>query len=169
MKVLVQRVSRAAVRVGDETVGAVGKGLLVFLGVERGDPPALAAWYARRLASMRLFPGPDGTAWGASVGEAGGGVLVVSQFTLAARTRKGRRPSFDPAAGPDEAIPLYRLFVATLAAEGLTVAEGRFGALMEVDLVNDGPVTFLLDGPSSLEGPASLEGDGAGRDPGGPA
>lgn len=152
MKVLVQRVSRAEVRVDGRSVGRIGRRLLVFLGVERGDPPALAQWYGRRVAAMRLFPGPGG-AWELGVREAGGAVLVVSQFTLAARTRKGRRPSFDPAAPPEEAVPLYRVFIEALAAEGVSVAEGEFRAMMEVELVNDGPVTFLLDGPGGTPDP----------------
>lgn len=147
MRVLVQRVRRAAVRVDGETVAAIGAGLLVFLGVERGDSEDLAQWYAQRLLTMRLCTGTDGALWGRSVVEAGGAVLVVSQFTLTARTRKGRRPSFDDAAGPELAVPLYRCFVDTLAAGGVRTAEGRFGAMMDVELVNDGPVTFLLDGP----------------------
>lgn len=147
MKVLIQRVARAAVRVDGVVVSEIGPGLLVFLGVERGDSAGLAEWFARRVAALRLFPGLSGVHWERSVGEAGGAVLVVSQFTLAARTRKGLRPSFDPAAPPEEAIPLYQLFVETLAAEGLQVAEGQFGAMMAVELINDGPVTFLVDGP----------------------
>lgn len=147
MKVLVQRVSRAAVRVDGAVVAEIGRGLLVFLGIERGDAADVARWYARRVAALRLFPGPSGAQWERAVGEVAGAVLVVSQFTLAARTRKGRRPSFDPAAPPEEAVPLYRLFVETLSGAGLRVAEGRFGAMMAVELVNDGPVTFLVDGP----------------------
>lgn len=148
MKVLVQRVSRAAVRVADAEVGAIGRGVLVLLGIESGDDRAHAEWYARRLAGMRLFAADDGGLWQRTLAEVGGAVLVVSQFTLAARTRKGRRPSFDDALPPQEALPLYQAFIATLRAEGLPVAEGRFGAMMAVELVNDGPVTFLLDGPS---------------------
>ncbi len=147
MKVLVQRVSRAAVRVDGAVVSEIGRGLLVFLGVERGDAPDVARWFAGRVAALRLFPGESGAHWERSAVEIGGDVLVVSQFTLAARTRKGRRPSFDRAAPPEEAIPLYRLFVETLAGAGLRVAEGQFGAMMAVELVNDGPVTFLVDGP----------------------
>lgn len=147
MKVLVQRVTRASVTVGEETVAAIGAGALVLLGVERGDGAELAGWYARKLASMRLFAGDDGL-WSRTLREVGGAVLVVSQFTLAARTRKGRRPSFDRAAPPDQAIPLCAAFVAALREEGLRVEEGRFGAEMHVELVNAGPVTFLLDGPA---------------------
>lgn len=148
VKVLVQRVSRASVAVDGQVVAAIGRGALVLLGVERGDTPALAGWYARRLASMKLFPG-DATLWARTLSEVGGAVLVVSQFTLAARTRKGRRPSFDPAAPPESAIPLCAAFVAALRGERLPVEEGRFGAMMQVELVNDGPVTFLLDGPAA--------------------
>lgn len=125
----------------------IGRGVVILLGIERGDRPEQADWYARRVAAMRLFPGPDGTEWVSGLGEVGGAALVVSQFTLAARTRKGRRPSFDPAAPPEEAVPLYRRFVETLRGEGIPVEEGRFRTMMEVELVNDGPVTFLLDGP----------------------
>jgi len=146
MKVLLQRVSRAAVRVDGVEVAAIGPGLLVFVGVERGDDPALADWYAGRIATIRMFPGGD-RPMERSVGEVGGAVLVVSQFTLAARTRKGRRPSFDPAADPSDAEALYLEVAARLRERGLRVATGRFREHMDVELVNDGPVTFLLDGP----------------------
>ncbi|MDH3285360.1 MAG: D-aminoacyl-tRNA deacylase [Acidobacteriota bacterium] len=149
MKVLVQRVCRAAVRVEGETVGSIATGVLVFIGIERGDDEELARWYARRLASFKLFPGPDGRPWTRTVGEEGGDALVVSQFTLAARTRKGRRPSFDPAAEPERAEALYETFMRELAGQGVGVVSGRFGARMTIELVADGPVTFLLDGPAS--------------------
>lgn len=149
---LLQRVTRAAVRVDGRIVAEIGPGVLVFLGVERGDTAVLAEWFARRVSALRLFPGESGVHWERTVGETGGQVLVVSQFTLAARTRKGRRPSFDPAAPPEEAVPLYQLFNRTLTSEGLTVAEGVFGAMMAVELVNDGPVTFLVDGPEVSRG-----------------
>ncbi|MFN7965140.1 MAG: D-aminoacyl-tRNA deacylase [Acidobacteriota bacterium] len=148
MKCLVQRVSRAEVRVDGQVVGAIQRGALVLLGLERGDDANRVDWYARRIAAMKLFADEQGTPWVRTLGEVDGGVLVVSQFTLAARTRKGRRPSFDDALAPAEAEPLYRRFIAGLQAERLITAEGRFGALMEVELVNDGPVTFLLDGPA---------------------
>lgn len=147
MKVLVQRVSEASVTVEGATIGRIARGVLVLLGVERGDDEALATWYARRLAALRLFPDESGL-WQRTLGDVGGAVLVVSQFTLAARTRKGRRPSFDDAAEPEMARRLYELFLAVLADEGLATERGRFGALMSVALVNDGPVTFLLEGPS---------------------
>jgi len=153
VKVLVQRVTRASVAVEGEVVAAIGTGALVLLGVERDDTPERAGCYARRLASMKLLPG-DGVLWSRTLAEVGGAVLVVSQFTLAARTRKGRRPSFDPAAPPEIAVPLCTAFVETLREGGLRVEEGRFGAMMQVELVNDGPVTFLLDGPGAVGTPA---------------
>jgi D-tyrosyl-tRNA(Tyr) deacylase len=146
MKVLLQRVSRAEVRVGGEVVSSIGRGLLVFLGVERGDSEANADWYAARTAVLRLFPS-DERPLERSVEEIGGEILVVSQFTLAARTRKGRRPSFDPAAEPALAEALYERFASSLRRRGLSVATGSFGATMQVELVNEGPVTFLLEGP----------------------
>lgn len=150
MKVLVQRVSRAEVRVAGEVVGEIGLGVLVLLGVERSDDERLARWYAGRLASMRLFPDEEGgSLWRRTLRDVGGAALVVSQFTLAARTRKGRRPSFDPAAPPEQGAALYEVFVGALEKEGLPTARGRFGSMMQVELVNEGPVTFLLDGPAS--------------------
>lgn len=147
MKVLIQRVSRARVLVDGSTVGTIGRGVLALVGVEATDDEELAAWYAQRLASMKLFP--DGEKlWQHTLADVDGAVLAVSQFTLAARTRKGRRPSFDPAAPPEQGERLYRVFVDELRRAGLETAEGRFGALMDVELVNEGPVTFLLDGPA---------------------
>lgn len=148
MKVLVQRVSRAQVLVEGEVVGSVGRGVVVLLGVERGDDEKRARWYADRLATLKLFPDPEAGLWRKTLAEVGGAALVVSQFTLAARTRKGRRPSFDPAAEPAEAERIYEIFVEQLERAGLETARGRFGAMMQVELVNDGPVTFLLDGPA---------------------
>jgi len=144
LKVLLQRVSRAEVRVERRTVAAIAHGILVFLGVEAGDTPDDAAWYAVKTAELRIFPDEEGR-MNRSVEEVRGEALVVSQFTLASSTRRGRRPSFAAAAPPDEAKPLYDAFVAGLRARGLTVAEGTFRAMMEVELVNDGPVTLLLD------------------------
>ena len=146
MKVLLQRVSRAAVRVDGEVSGSIGPGLLVLLGIEHEDDAALIDWYADKTAELRIFADGEGK-MNRSVEEIGGEVLVVSQFTLAARTRKGRRPSYTDAAVPAQAEPLYERFAARLAARGLTVATGRFGAMMDVELVNDGPVTILLEPP----------------------
>lgn len=146
MKVLLQRVARAEVRVDGSRVGAIGGGLLVFLGVEQGDTIELASWFAHKTAELRIFADAEGR-MNRSVVEAGGEVLVVSQFTLAAATRRGRRPSFSRAAQPALAEDLYRRFAARLEDRGLRVTTGVFGARMEVDLVNDGPVTILLDPP----------------------
>lgn len=144
MRAVLQRVSRAAVRVDGAVVGAIGPGLLVLLGVADGDAPEAADRLAGKIARMRIFE-RDGK-FDASVLEEGGAVLAVSQFTLLADTRKGNRPSFSGAARPEHAEPLYERFCAALRAEGLRVEQGVFGARMEVELVNDGPVTIVLDG-----------------------
>ena len=150
MKVLLQRVRRAAVRVGDETVGEIGRGLLVLLGVERGDRAEDADYLADKTAELRIF-GDEAGRMNRSLEEVGGACLVVSQFTLAGSTRRGRRPSFDRAAPPEEASALYARFVARLEQRGIPVATGTFRAMMEVELVNDGPVTLLLDPPPAQE------------------
>jgi D-tyrosyl-tRNA(Tyr) deacylase len=144
MKVLVQRVSRAAVRVGEEVVGEIGPGLLVFLGVEQGDTEVDVDYMVDKTAGLRIFRDAEGK-MNCSVLESGGAALVVSQFTLAASTRRGRRPSFVSAAEPEEAERLYELFAARLAACGVRVETGVFQAMMDVELVNDGPVTIMLD------------------------
>lgn len=146
MRAVLQRVQRAAVRVEGRTVGAIGSGLLVLVCALRGDGPGEARRLARRVATWRCFPDREGR-MNLALAEAGGALLVVSQFTLAADGRKGRRPSFDHAAPPELAEPLCAEFVRELRAQGLEVAEGRFGAAMEVELVNDGPVTFVFDEP----------------------
>jgi len=142
--VLLQRVSRAAVRVQDETVGQIGRGLLVFLGIEIGDSPLEVDYFAGKTAELRIFPDAEGR-MNRSVEEIGGGVLVVSQFTLAGATRRGRRPSFTRAAPPETARPLYGRFVDFLRERGIETATGRFQASMEVELINDGPVTIWLE------------------------
>lgn len=139
-----QRVSEAKVAVGEETVGAIGCGLLVLLGVEEGDNEQDAESLAKKTAELRLFEDAEGK-MNLSVAEITGDVLVVSQFTLAADCRKGRRPGFSRAAEPETANRLYLYFVELLKGRGLTVATGRFAAMMQVHLVNNGPVTFLLD------------------------
>lgn len=144
MKAVLQRVSRAEVRVEGRSVGTIGRGLVVLLGIERGDVPADAAHLADKTAELRIFP-DDAHHMNRSLEDVGGACLVVSQFTLAGSTRRGRRPSFDAAAPPGEAEPLYEQFVARLRARGLPVATGVFRAMMEVELVNDGPVTLLLE------------------------
>lgn len=147
MRALIQRVRSSHVEVEREVVGAIGAGLLVLLGIRRGDSPADAAYLAQKVASLRVFPGAKGR-MDRSVEEIGGEVLVVSQFTLYGECARGRRPSFDEAAPAEEALPLYRAFVDFLKERGLPVAEGRFGADMEVHLVNDGPVTLLVESPT---------------------
>ena len=144
MKALLQRVRSASVLVDGAQVGRIGAGLVVLLGVGRDDVAEDADYLAQRVAGLRLFPREDAE-FDLSVHDTGGEVLVVSQFTLMADTRKGRRPSFIDAAPPEKALPLYAYFVAALRALGLTVATGVFQAYMHVELVNDGPVTVLLE------------------------
>jgi D-tyrosyl-tRNA(Tyr) deacylase len=144
MRAVVQRVSRARVAVGDETVGRIGPGLLVLLGVANGDGEAEAERLAGKVARLRIFE-DDAGRFDHDVANAGGSVLAVSQFTLIADTRKGNRPSFSDAAAPDVAEPLYERFCTVLADAGLPVERGVFGARMAVELVNDGPVTIVLD------------------------
>jgi len=143
VKVLLQRVRRAEVRVEGRGVGSIGAGLLVFIGVERGDGPEDAEGYAAKTAELRIFGDAAGR-MNLDVRQAGGAILVVSQFTLAGSTRRGLRPSFDGAEEPGRANELYLAYVEALRERGLSVATGAFGAMMEVELVNDGPVTFLL-------------------------
>lgn len=144
MRAVVQRVSRAEVRVENAPVGAIGPGLLVLLGVGQDDDPQAAQFLAEKIVQLRIFSDPDGK-FNLSALDVGGSVLVVSQFTLFADTRRGRRPSFISAAPPDVAAPLVERFMDAVRASGLAVAGGRFGAHMQVELVNDGPVTIVLD------------------------
>jgi D-tyrosyl-tRNA(Tyr) deacylase len=146
MRAVVQRVRSARVLVGDEVVGAVGQGLLVLLGVAPTDTPAQVQWLADKVVGLRIFADADGK-MNRGVADVGGGVLVVSQFTLYGDCRKGRRPSFIGAAAPDKAEPLYEAFLNGIRALGVPVAAGRFGAMMQVELVNDGPVTLIIDAP----------------------
>jgi len=144
MRSLIQRVTRARVVIDGATVGEIGHGLLVLLGVTHGDNLAQAEWLAEKVAGLRIFADDDGK-MNRDVREAGGGVLVVSQFTLYGDCRKGRRPSFVDAAAPELAIPMYEAFINGLKALGIPTETGRFGAMMQVELVNDGPVTLLVD------------------------
>ena len=148
MKVLLQRVSRAEVRVEGVSVGRIGRGLLALVGVERGDDDDGADWHADKTAELRIFPDDDHN-MNRSLLDIGGEALVVSQFTLASDTRKGRRPSFVRAAPPDEGRRLYERFADRLRQRGIAVATGTFQATMEVELVNEGPVTILLDSPAA--------------------
>ena len=144
MRAVVQRVSEASVSVGDDVVGAIGRGAAVLLGVASNDTSDDADRLAGKLARLRIFENEDGR-FDRSLVDVDGEVLVVSQFTLIADTRKGNRPSFTDAARPEEAEPLYERFCAALRDEGIPVAQGVFGARMEVAVVNDGPVTIVLD------------------------
>jgi len=147
MRVLLQRVRKASVTVAGETVGAVGRGVLLFLGVTHGDTRADADWLAKKAAGLRIFEDEAGK-MNRSLLDVGGGALVVSQFTLYADCRKGRRPGFDLAGDPAAANELYEYFAERLKAEGVVRVEtGRFGADMLVSLENDGPATFLLSHP----------------------
>ena len=144
MKIVYQRVSRASVRVEGEVCASIGLGALLLVAVERGDDESAIAWCARKCAELRVFA--DGESkMNLSLLDTGGEVLAVSQFTLAARVRKGRRPSFDRAAEPEEAERLYELFCEELRGLGLKVETGVFAAMMEVELVNDGPVTLIIE------------------------
>ena len=145
MRTVLQRVSEAAVSIAGETVGRIGRGLLVLVGVEAGDTEADVAWLAAKVAQLRIFADETGK-MNLTVRDVGGEVLVVSQFTLHASTKKGNRPGFGRAARPEEAVPLYESFIAVLEPQvGRPVARGVFGADMQVTLVNDGPVTILID------------------------
>ncbi len=144
MRVVLQRVSRASVRVDSATVGAIGVGYCLLVGLSHADSPADVAWMAEKVAGLRLFPDRDGK-MNLGLLDVGGSVLAISQFTLYGNAAKGRRPSFVDAARPEMAEPLYEQFVAALRAQGLTVETGRFGAMMEVDICNDGPVTMILE------------------------
>lgn len=139
-----QRVRRARVEAGGETVASIGMGLLVLVGVERGDGEAQVAYLAEKIPRLRVFDDGGGR-MNLSLEETGGEVLLVSQFTLAGRLEKGRRPSFTDAAPPEQARSLYEELAARLRASGVRVQTGRFQELMQVELVNDGPVTFLLE------------------------
>ena len=149
MRVLVQRVARAEVRVreGESRVrisGTIGRGLLALVGFTEGDGEAQLQWMADKLLGLRIFPDAD-EKMNLAVAEVGGAVLVVSQFTLYGDASRGRRPSFVAAARPDIAVPLYERFVALLRENGVPVETGEFGAMMDVELVNDGPVTLWLE------------------------
>jgi D-tyrosyl-tRNA(Tyr) deacylase len=144
MRAVVQRATRARVVIDGETVGEIGPGLVVLLGVTHTDMADEATWLADKIVGLRIFNDDDGK-MNRSVADVGGGVLVVSQFTLYGDCQKGRRPGFIDAARPELAVPMYEAFVNAVKALGVPVATGRFGAMMQVELVNDGPVTLILD------------------------
>ncbi|MBX3299282.1 MAG: D-tyrosyl-tRNA(Tyr) deacylase [Acidobacteria bacterium] len=148
MRVVLQRVSSASVTVEETITGSIGQGYLVLLGVAHGDDRTTADLMLDKVLGLRLFS-DDAGKMNLSISEVGGSLLVVSQFTLLADTRRGRRPSFINAAKPDEADTLYQYFVAEAGARGVPVQTGRFGAMMQVALVNDGPVTIIIDSEMS--------------------
>ena len=145
MRVVIQRVSSARVTVGGRITGQIGRGFLILLGLEQGDTAADGQWLAEKISKLRVFPDDSGQ-MNRSIVDIGGDALVVSQFTLHASTQKGTRPSFNRAARPELAVPLYEQFIAQLStALGRPAQTGEFGAHMDVELVNDGPVTLILD------------------------
>jgi D-tyrosyl-tRNA(Tyr) deacylase len=144
MRVLLQRVSRAEVRVDGRVTGRIGRGFLLLVGLTHTDDEPRLAWMAEKVAGLRLFPDAD-EKMNLALADVNGAVLVVSQFTLYGDAQKGRRPSFIDAARPEVAVPLYERFVALLRERGLAVETGEFGAMMDVELVNDGPVTLWLE------------------------
>lgn len=144
MRVVLQRVSRASVTIDGRIAGSIGRGFCLLVGLTHGDTEATVDWMAEKVAGLRLFSDPEGK-MNLGLDEVAGGVLVISQFTLYGDTARGRRPSFVDAARPEQAMPLYQRFVAALAARGLEVATGEFGAQMQVEIHNDGPVTLILE------------------------
>ena len=148
MRAVVQRVERATVTVDGELVGEIGPGMLVLLGVTHGDGQSEVRWLVEKLTGLRIFRDGDGK-MNLSLADVGGAMLVVSQFTLYGDCKKGKRPAFTSAAGPEVAEPLYERFVTEVAAKGIPTATGKFGAMMDVALVNDGPVTLIIDTPDN--------------------
>ena len=146
MRVLVQRVARASVHIGDETVASIERGLLLLVAFKVDDRDADLTWMAEKIAHLRIFE-DEGGKMNRSVVDVRGQALAVSQFTLYADARKGRRPSFDASASADQARPLFEKFVDILSSHGIMIFVGRFQAVMQVELVNDGPVTIMLDSP----------------------
>jgi D-tyrosyl-tRNA(Tyr) deacylase len=144
MRVVLQRVSRASVSIDGRLAGSIERGFCLLVGFTHGDTPAQVDWMAEKVAGLRLFSDAEGKL-NLALGDVGGAVLVVSQFTLYGDSAKGRRPSFIDAARPEVAIPLYQRFLTALGGLGLTVASGEFGADMQVEIHNDGPVTLILD------------------------
>jgi len=144
MRVVLQRVSQATVTIDTRVAGTIGTGFCVLVGFTHGDTAAQVDWMAEKIGGLRLFPDAGGK-MNLGLDEVGGEILVVSQFTLYGDAAKGRRPSFTEAARPEEAIPLYADFLAALRSRGFTVASGEFGADMQVEIHNDGPVTLILD------------------------
>lgn len=145
MRAVIQRVSKASVRINEGETRTIGLGMLVLLGVEHSDEPAEVEWLCKKIVGLRIFGDEEGR-MNKALAEVGGAIMIISQFTLHASTRKGNRPSYAKAAPPDVATPLYDLFVSRIKqVSGVELVTGEFGAHMEVDLVNDGPVTIIID------------------------
>ena len=151
MRIVLQRVSRASVTVDGAVVAAIGPGVLLLVGVGEGDDSAVAARMASKVARLRIFPGDD-RGFDRTLGDVGGAALVVSQFTLLGDTRRGNRPSWSGAASPEVAAPVVEAVAQALVAQGVPVSRGRFGAMMDVELLNDGPVTLVLDSADRAAG-----------------
>lgn len=151
MKIVLQRVKQAAVEVQGKTAGEIERGICLLVGIEKGDSEDDAQYLAKKVVELRIFPDKEGK-MNLSLPETRGGVLAVSQFTLAGSTKKGRRPSFDRAELPERAEELFRYFVDLIKQRGIKIETGVFGALMDVRMVNDGPVTFILEKKKSYEG-----------------
>ena len=149
MRAVVERVARAQVRVGEEVVGSIGRGLLVLLGVGKSDSEADSDFMATKIPGLRIFEDPGGR-MNLSLADTGGAILAVSQFTLYGDARRGKRPSFAEAAGPELARALYESFIWKVRAAGFDCQTGRFQAMMQVELINDGPLTILLDSRRSF-------------------
>ena len=149
MRVIIQRVKSSSVKVDGEIIGQIGRGLNLLVGIAATDTEAELDWMTRKCLELRLFSDDTNRPWSKSVIDIQGEILVISQFTLYGDCRKGRRPSFSDSAAPDVARSLYDLFVTKLKQSSLNVATGKFGAMMEVDIVNDGPVTLILERESN--------------------
>lgn len=150
MKIVLQRVKQAAVEVQGKITGEIERGICLFVGIEKGDSEDDAQYLAKKVVELRIFPDEEGK-MNLSLSETRGGVLAVSQFTLAGSTKKGRRPSFDRAELPERAEELFRYFVDLIRERGIKIETGVFGSLMDVRMVNDGPVTFILEKKKSFE------------------
>jgi D-tyrosyl-tRNA(Tyr) deacylase len=157
MRVVIQRVKSSQVTVAGKVIGKIGRGLNLLVGIAETDTAAELEWMAKKCLELRLFPGEAGDRFDLSVQEIQGGLLVISQFTLYGDCRKGRRPSFDRAATPAFAENYYDRFVAQLRQSGLQVETGKFGAMMEVSIENDGPVTLILERTAGIEGTTNLK------------
>jgi D-aminoacyl-tRNA deacylase len=145
MRIVIQRVKSSQVTVNGEIIGKIGRGLNLLVGIASTDTEVELDWMARKCLELRIFPGEENNSWERSIQEIEGEILVVSQFTLYGDCRKGRRPSFSDSAPPNQAEELYEQFIAKLRASGLRVETGKFGAMMQVSIENDGPVTLLLE------------------------